>query len=483
MLALFVVVMFFRFMLEHYSESFYLIGLLAAAGIVWGAVEGIKWLRRQASQKDSKWVRVVQEAFTVLVTLVAATIGAVSLTGLLFLLADDDTVVYFLFFLSLIGILVPIFLEKKMNATVRYTLITMGCMIGIGASLYLEDYYWIVLLAALGLSWGITREIPAKLLTQFVFLLVLYVEAGDWGNTHDGVLAAIFVTQMAMYLLPRMPDALQNSSLIYALLSFLVLTESNRWGTAWSITVSLVYFALTTYLVYRTMHKKDRMSFGIAIGFWFAFLLMKYYDFLWSLLHKSLSLLLLSVVFFAVSYWLERSGKTEWGSEASPIFASKRLALLTIIVLQFALLGYQIWGSETILSQGRSIKLELAPVDPRSLLQGDYVQLRYTISTLDNEKIPDPDGKVRVVLRPEQNGLYEYSGYYEQDGVWNKAYQAQPDDVILNGHAIGSDRVEYGIESYFVPEGTGREVERKAKFAQVRVGKKGDALLEALSEH
>ncbi|MED4783763.1 GDYXXLXY domain-containing protein [Brevibacillus choshinensis] len=480
LLALFLLGKFFWFMLEYGSEGFFLVALLVAAGIVWGAVEGIKWLRKQSSQKESKWVRFVQEAFTVLVTLVAASIGAISLSGFLFLLFEDDTVVYFLYFLSLIGFLLPVILAKKMNTTVFYTILTMGYMIGIASSIYLEGYYWGVFLLALGYVWIASGSIPTRLLTQFTFLLVLYVKLSDWGH-EEWVLWLLFVFQMAMYLLPRLPNALQNSSLVYALLSLLFLTETTTWGMAYNIAINLVYFAITTYLVYRNLHRKERASFGIALGFWFAFLLMKYYDFFWSLLHKSLSLLLLSMVFFVVSYWLDRSGRGQWEDTQPPLFTKKQLTLLAIILLQFVMVGYQIWSNESILSQGRSVKLELAPIDPRSLLQGDYVRLNYTISTLNNEHIPDADGKIRVVLRPHQNGVYGYSGFYEQDGVWNKTYQPQADDVILNGHAIGSDRVEYGIESYFVPEGTGREVERTAKFAQIRVGKKGDAILQELS--
>lgn len=482
MLALFLLGKFFWFMLEYYSEGFFLLALLVAAGIVWGAVEGMKWLRRQSTQQESKWLRFIQESFTVLVTLVAASMGAISLTGLLFLMFPERIIVYFLYVLSLIGFIVPVILRAKINTTVFYTILTMGYMIGLGSSFYLDGYYWVVFLLALGYVWVASGSIPTRLLTQFTFLLVLYVKLSDWGND-DWVLWLLFVLQMAMYLMHRLPSVLRNSSLIYALLSLLALTETTARGMGYNIAINLAYFAITTYLVYRTLHKKERASFGIALGFWFAFLLMKYYDFFWSLLHKSLSLLLLSVVFFVVSYWLDRRGRAQWEAMQPPIFAKKRLALVVIILLQFGLIGYQIWSSESILSQGQSVKLELAPVDPRSLLQGDYVRLSYTISTLDNENIPDTDGKIRVVLRPQENGVYGFSGYYEQDGVWNKTYQAQATDVIINGNAIGSDRVEYGIESYFVPEGTGREVERTAKFAQVRVGKKGDALLQELSEH
>ncbi|MFG5107565.1 GDYXXLXY domain-containing protein, partial [Campylobacter lari] len=64
---------------------------------------------------------------------------------------------------------------------------------------------------------------------------------------------------------------------------------------------------------------------------------------------------------------------------------------------------------------------------------------------------------------------------------WNRAYEPQLSDVIINGSTIGGNRVEYGIESYFVPEGTGLEVERNAKYAIVKIGERGDAILESLS--
>lgn len=481
LLALFVLAKFFRMMLEHYSEGFFLLALLAAAGLVWGAVVGINWLRKESAHHKSKWVQFFQEAFTVLVTTVAASIGAISLTGLLVLIFDmEEPVLYVIFFLSLIGFVGPVLFMKKMDSTVRYTLLTMGYMLGAASSLFLEQYYWILFLAALLYVWKAVASIPARLLTQLAFLLVLFFKLTDLHVPETTVLLIVFVFQMAMYYVKRLPAVLQNSSLVYALLALIALTETHFDSLAANLLANLGFFAFTTCLLYQTLRQKGKSAFGIVLAFWFAFLLMKYYDLLWSLLHKSLSLFLLSVVFFAVSYWLERRMQGEWAAPTPAVFTRRRVSLVPIILLQFLLTGYQVYSSESILSKGATIKLELVPVDPRSLLQGDYVRIGYTISTLEGEDFSSGE-KIRVVLRKQSDNVYDYAGYYETAGNWNKPYTAEPTDVIINGKTVGGSQIEYGIESYFVPEGTGLVVERNAKFATIKVGANGDALLESLS--
>ncbi|MGZ0051334.1 GDYXXLXY domain-containing protein [Brevibacillus gelatini] len=481
LLALFVLAKFFRMMLEHYSEGFFLLALLAAAGLVWGAVVAINWLRKESAHHKSKWVQFFQEAFTVLVTTVAASIGAISLTGLLVLIFDmEEPVLYVIFFLSLIGFVGPVLFMKKMDSTVRYTLLTMGYMLGAASSLFLEQYYWILFLAALLYVWKAVASIPARLLTQLAFLLVLFFKLTDLHVPETTVLLIVFVFQMAMYYVKRLPVVLQNSSLVYALLALIALTETHFDSLAANLLANLGFFAFTTYLLYQTLRQKNKSAFGIVLAFWFAFLLMKYYDLLWSLLHKSLSLFLLSVVFFAVSYWLERRMQGEWAAPTPAVFTRRRVILVLIILLQFLLTGYQVYSSESILSKGATIKLELVPVDPRSLMQGDYVRIGYTISTLEGEDFSSGE-KIRVVLRKQSDNVYDYAGYYETAGKWNKPYTAEPTDVIINGKTVGGSQVEYGIESYFVPEGTGLVVERNAKFATIKVGANGDALLESLS--
>ncbi|MED1785569.1 GDYXXLXY domain-containing protein [Brevibacillus fortis] len=480
LLSLFVLIKFISYMVIYFSEGFFVLMLLLTVLIVWGAVVGINWLRKESTHQKSKWVVFFQEAFTVLVTTIAASIGAISLAGLLFLIMEDERVIDFLFFLSLIGFLGPVLFIRTMNATVRYTLLTMGYMLGVASVLFLEGAYWIIFLLVLVYVWISVPAIPVRLLTQLTFLAVLATKLDEYLPSFEYVLLILFVTQLAMHYVKQLPVVLQNSSLVYALLSLLILTEEYSQSLAGNVVVNLAFFLFSTYLLYRTLHQQNRVRFGIVLGFWFAFLLMKYYDMLWSLLHKSLSLLLLSLVFFIATLWWDRRSKIEWPNSEPSIFTRKALVLLPVILLQFVLIGYQVWSSETILANGKTVKLELVPIDPRSLLQGDYVILGYTISTLDQEDIESGE-KIRVVLRQQANGLYSYSGFYEIEGQWNRTYEPQSSDVVINGNTIGSNRVEYGIESYFVPEGTGLEVERNAKYAIVKIGERGDAILESLS--
>lgn len=54
------------------------------------------------------------------------------------------------------------------------------------------------------------------------------------------------------------------------------------------------------------------------------------------------------------------------------------IALGAILVL--AVVNFSIYGKERTIANGTTIYLELAPVDPRSLMQGDYMALRFRLA-------------------------------------------------------------------------------------------------------
>nr|WP_286675955.1 GDYXXLXY domain-containing protein [Rossellomorea vietnamensis] len=208
-----------------------------------------------------------------------------------------------------------------------------------------------------------------------------------------------------------------------------------------------------------------------------------YYDLAWKLVHKSVLFAVLGIGFLLVAGYLDRRSGFEQKSHS--ILTGKRLGILFIICLQGGWIGYQVYSNETLLQNGETVILELQPVDPRSLLQGDYVELNYSISQLEDTSIDD-NGPVTIVLRKNPQGIHEYSGVYKFNGKWNASYESKPGDVLLNGKVTSSwdnsARVTYGIEHFFIPEGTGLDVEGKVKTAMVKVSDKGDGILVRLRD-
>lgn len=477
-LTIFALYQFIYYMFTYPSLGYMLIGLLLVVGLVAGSTVLVKRLRQHEQVTSSRWFRVFREVFTALIVTVASLLGTLSIIALASLTSLDDVLGEFGFFLlTVVVFLLPAVLAKRMDATVRYTLLGVGLLLGFYFSQYNDNALWIVFLAIIAGLWVLVPSLPGRLMAQVAFSLVLHMnlyilfwnKAGLW---------AVFLLQTALYLWPRLHPVLRGTSLFYGLFVLLTLAESyTQMAGLW---LNLGFFALSTFLLYWTLRTGRVWEFRLSLGFWFVFLLMKYHDFLWSLLHKSFSLLLLSVLFFLVSYTLELRSGQQVSAARPPVWASKRLALALVIMLQFAVAGYQVWSSEAILAKGTLVKLELRPFDPRSLLQGDYVRLSYSFSRLSNE-LPSNE-KIRVVLRKTEDDVYDFSGYYELGGTWNRTYQAEAGDVIINGRVYGYGNVEYGIENYFIPEGTGREVEEKAKYALVRVAANGDAIVEGLAE-
>ena len=115
---------------------------------------------------------------------------------------------------------------------------------------------------------------------------------------------------------------------------------------------------------------------------------------------------------------------------------------------------------EFTLQTGKEVLLKTQPVDPRDLFRGDYVILNYDISTLNLGSVDtdttnfNPDEKVFVKLDIKNK-------YGTATGIYKKA----PKGLYIKGSVMKVENsmitVGYGIESYFVPEGEGKVIERR----------------------
>ncbi|MBI4342022.1 MAG: GDYXXLXY domain-containing protein [Candidatus Omnitrophica bacterium] len=129
-------------------------------------------------------------------------------------------------------------------------------------------------------------------------------------------------------------------------------------------------------------------------------------------------------------------------------------------MLWLALMGGIVANHEVALRTGQELVLDTVPVDPRDLFRGDYVVLSYPMSTLDLSSVPND-------LPVPQRGQLVYVELVTEAGrtVPRRVYARRPASasMVLRGRIRSAYtrqvQVEYGIESFFVPEGRGRPLE------------------------
>jgi uncharacterized membrane-anchored protein len=136
--------------------------------------------------------------------------------------------------------------------------------------------------------------------------------------------------------------------------------------------------------------------------------------------------------------------------------------------LRFALaaqLGYfGVWGA-TLLTSHRAapaVWLATRPVDPRDLLSGHYVALRYGISSSTNAGCDTREGtseETVVYVRLEKSGelVFTKDGPVEiSEAVACQENQPTPAAgehwIVGRLGAIRRDDIAYGIERFYVPE-------------------------------
>ncbi len=122
--------------------------------------------------------------------------------------------------------------------------------------------------------------------------------------------------------------------------------------------------------------------------------------------------------------------------------------------------------------------LQVGRYDPRSLMQGDYMQLQYPICQTIEKRLgpgPQPDGV--VVLALDKNNIGTFRRLYEEG-------ETLAEDEQLLGYKVRwgrRNRVRVAAESFFFQEGKADDYSR-AQFAELRVDAHGHTLLVALRD-
>ena len=137
---------------------------------------------------------------------------------------------------------------------------------------------------------------------------------------------------------------------------------------------------------------------------------------------------------------------------------------------------HYIVAKERILFRGELILLDLVPVDPRSLLQGDYLRLRYAIG--ESVSRDTLEGRGYLVYRRGPDSVASFV-----------RLQASPEPlrdgegILLfrrrRAGAIRAGSIRVGPESYFFQEGRGNDF-AAARYGGLRVDDRGEVVLVGL---
>lgn len=150
-----------------------------------------------------------------------------------------------------------------------------------------------------------------------------------------------------------------------------------------------------------------------------------------------------------------------------------RLTILWLVaVVGLLFVNYSIYGREQLIRDGQPILLELAPVDPRSLIQGDYMALRYRIAVdLENqEKLPL---RGKLVISVAENGVATFVRI--DDGT-----PLGPNERLLNYYKH-EWQIDLGAPSFFFEEGTA-DAYVDAEYGEMRVDESGTSVLIGLRD-
>ena len=134
---------------------------------------------------------------------------------------------------------------------------------------------------------------------------------------------------------------------------------------------------------------------------------------------------------------------------------------------------------------GDEIVLKVAPVDTKDLFRGDYVDLVYEISTIDLNETPyDLEFSKGEAI---YGTLSQKGEFWTLDSVSHDRPKTRVGQVFMKGRVTRSAdyrvSVDWGIESYFLPEGAGRPIERQRDgnlSALVAVDSSGNPVLSRL---
>ena len=149
----------------------------------------------------------------------------------------------------------------------------------------------------------------------------------------------------------------------------------------------------------------------------------------------------------------------------------KAAALLAGLII-LAIVNLGIYQRERLLADGRIVLLKLSPIDPRSLMQGDYMRLNFEVA---DQAFPgfsgfeSKDGHIVVALDARNVGHFRR---FAEGGA------LAPSEVALR-YRVRGGQPKFATNAYFFQEGRA-DTYARALYGEFRVAGDGEMILTRL---
>lgn len=171
-----------------------------------------------------------------------------------------------------------------------------------------------------------------------------------------------------------------------------------------------------------------------------------------------------------------------------PVAPLRRIAAVVATLAVLAGVNWTIVQRERLVSSGRVVLLELAPVDPRSLMQGDYMALRFAIAREAFHAI-DADGRMTpghgedgardgwIVADLDEHGVAHFGRF--ADRAAGRA-TAGPSQILLR-YRVRDGQPKFATNAFFFEEGQADRY-ASARYGEFRVAPDGEMILTDLRD-
>lgn len=152
----------------------------------------------------------------------------------------------------------------------------------------------------------------------------------------------------------------------------------------------------------------------------------------------------------------------------------RKLIVLLAGIAVLALANYSIFQRERLLKEGQIVLLQLAPVDPRSMMQGDYMALRFAVADEafpfgERDKLKDG----HLVVARDGHGVATFRRFADNRPL-------APNEIALR-YRMRNGEPLFATNAFFFQEGTSERY-ANARFGEFRVASDGEMILTNLRD-